>query len=348
MSRPRTRARIRVPICKETRHFVHLLFAALTMTLACAVLRAQSGPAPNSHISTIGSEPVAEELDRQEVLRRVEFFENLVRNAATLHIDHQNLIKVYKNLGVLYNAAGMIPKAAVATQRAIELMSDGPKDELAEEFNRLSMTHSLLGNLKQAEKDQQQALVIRKEIGDPLGVALTWTDMASTYLQDRHYKKASEYARKSYDILGNRTDIEPTDHIAVLQVMASALCGMKRCSEAVPIMKRAVEESKSAYGIDSLSAAIEGFGLGVIFWNEGDNIDAADWMRRSLARMKVNLGWGAPVYVSAVKQYAQFLYQTGQSQEASNAESEVRHIESILDARTVVTRGEEFLSQGKR
>src|SRR5262249_39971994 len=152
----------------------------------------------------------------------------------------------------LYEMAGMYPRAETAMRRAIERMNDGPQDDLAEAFNELSTLHSVIGNLRQSERDQAQALAAREKAGDPVGIALTWQDMASLYYRERQYKKALEYAQKSYDVLADRTDLEPANRIAVLQTMAFALCATRQCSKAISIMKESVEESRNAFGADSL------------------------------------------------------------------------------------------------
>jgi len=337
---------IRSHIRGQVRPFVYLLLAALTIAFACIASAAQAAPKDGAGSAAGASQTLPEHLDRQEVFRRIAIYEDMARRADSLRLDHRTMTKIYRNLGVLYEVAGMIPKAEAATRRAIELMKDGPQNDLAEEFNNLSSIHGLMGDLRQSEKDQMQALAIREKIGDSLGLALTWTDLAGLYYQERQFKKALEYAQKSYDVLAARTGMMPSDHIAVLQTMAFALCGARQCGQAVPIMKQAVEESKSAFGADSLSAAAEGFGLGYVYWQSGDAAQAAEWMQRSLARMKIDLGWGAPLYVKSVEQYAQLLRNTGRREEADNAENEVRRIESVVDARTLNTPSGRFLARG--
>lgn len=329
-------------------HFsVPRLLTLFTLALACAPSHPQSSQPADTQTASAVSRAALEFPDKQDVLRRIAVFEDFARNANSLHIDHQDLIKVYKNLGVLYELAGTFPKSVAATERVIDLMKDGPQNELAEQYNVLSSIHGLMGDVRQSEKDEMHALAIREKIGDPVGIALTWTDIAGLYCQENHYKKALEFAQKSYDVLASHAGMDPTNHVAVLQTFAFALCGTHQCSKGVPVMKTALEESKSAFGPDSLSAAAQGFALGYVYWKNGDTAKAAEMMRVSLALMKTYIGWGAPLYVNSMKQYAQFLHQAGEPEEARNTESEIHTIQSMVDARTLTTRGAEFLSPGK-
>lgn len=344
------RLRIRV-FNRALSHRCSLLYcflAFLSMAVACAALDAQSSETAGAQtLSDVSSQRSPEFPDKREVFRRIGVFEDLARNANSLHIDHADLIRVYKNLGILYDLAGMFPESAAATRRLIDLIKDGPQNEVAEQYNILSTIHGLMGDLRQAEKDETKALTIRERIGDPLGIALTWSDIAGLYCEEHHYKKALQFAQKGYDVLGNRTDMIPFNHVAVLQTEAIALCGAHQCRNGLPIMQRALEESEAAFGPNSLSAAAQGFALGWVYWKNGDSTEAAEWMRTSLALMKSYVGWGAPVYVNSMRQYAQFLHQAGERDEARNAESEIHTIQSIVDARTLTTGRTEFLSPEK-
>jgi hypothetical protein len=74
--------------------------------------------------------------------------------------------------------------------------------------------------------------------------------------------------------------------------------------------------------------------LGYAYWHCGDMNSASELMARGIARMKIDLGWGHVIYVNAVAQYAKFLRQSGQVEEAKSAESEVRQAKSLVDARS--------------
>jgi tetratricopeptide (TPR) repeat protein len=341
------RSRVYVLIRARVRAPFYCLLVFFSIALAGVASSAQSSQSASAQTSSV-AEPMTGPGYKQEILRRIALYEDGARNADSRHVDHPTMIEIYRNLGLLYGPAGMFPKAEAATMRTIELMKGGPQDQLAEEFNHLSLIHGLMGNFRQAEKDQGQALAIREKVGDPVGIALTWIDIAGLYDHERKYKKALEYAQKSYDAVANRTDMKPSNHIAVLEVTAFALCGTRQCSKGVPIMKRALEESKDAYGQESLSAAVESFALGYVYWKSGDIADANEWMQYSITRIKAAVGSDSPIYASTVKQYAQFLHQTKQREEARNADAEVHRIESVLDARTLTFRGGEFLRSGAR
>jgi hypothetical protein len=75
--------------------------------------------------------------------------------------------------------------------------------------------------------------------------------------------------------------------------------------------------------------------LGHAAWNCGQPADAAAWMQRGIDRMKRDLGWGHPVFITAMTDYAKFLRERGQKEEAASAEREIRMSQSVVDARTL-------------
>ena len=286
----------------------------------------------------------AEFRGKPELLRQIELYEAAARKAEAAHTDGENLAKIYANLGGLYEDAAMYPEAENAMLRATSLLREGPQDELAEEIGHLAGLHLAMGELREAEKNQMQALAIRERVGDQVGIALIWNDLADLYFKKRQYKKALDYAQRALGVLADRPDVSASDRIAVRQTLALALCGVGNCEKAISLLKDAIELSKSSFGVDSLPVGIDEYLLGYVYWQNGDMNDAAEWMGRGIARMKVDLGWGHAIYVNAVRQYAKFLRKTGQTEAAASAESEVHQAEALVDVRTLTASPDTFRS----
>lgn len=314
-----------------------LALIALAIALVCSAALAQT-TSPAIDQSVTNSMPSAKPIARQELLRRIGNYEQAARKAGAEHAPHETLVNIYVNLGLLYESVGMTPNAEKSTRRAIELLKDGPQNQLAEEINRLALLHTGMGKMRESEREHLQALVICESIGDSGCMAVTWTHLASLYYKERQMKKSLEYAERAYHALAQLSELKASDRIAILQAMAFALCGNHQCSQAIPVMNDAVAQANSAYGEDSVSAGLDYFLLGYIYWRSKDTADAAKWMERGIDGMKADLGWGHPLYVHFVEQYARFLHETGQGEAALAAESEVHTMESVVDARTLTTR----------
>jgi hypothetical protein len=195
--------------------------------------------------------------------------------------------------------------------------------------------------VREAEKEHMEALKVRESIGDPVGIALTWTDLASIYVQERQYKKAVDFGQRSLAVLGDNPNVTPTDRIAVRQILGTALCESHDCGRAIPMLKDAVDLASRNFGADSLSVAITSYVLGYAYWRSGDIVDARASMERGMVRIKADLGWGHPLYVKSMNTYARVLRAQGQLEAAATVESEARAASGVVDARSL-TRSSAF------
>ena len=195
-----------------------------------------------------------------------------------------------------------------------------------------------MGDFHKAEKEQLEALRIREQVGDKLGIAMAWSDLAAIYIKAQNFKKAEEFAQKAFPVLVNDPRADGVDRISVRQTLATAICQRHECARAILMLKDARELARTTFGPDSLAVGLADYILGTAYWHNGDMVDAEDCMRRGTARMKVKLGWGQPSYVEAMGHYAAFLRQRGQLEAAANAQSEVVRANSVVDVSAFTSR----------
>ena len=284
---------------------------------------------------------------KPELMRRISLYEDAERSAERTHPGMESMLKIYQNLAALYEDAGMYARSEDQMHREIAMLRSGPQDELAAAIGHLGVLHIAMGDLRQAEKEGLEALGVRQRVGDPVGIALAWCDLADVYIKQKQFKKALDYAQRAMTVLADDPKVDVGDRVGVRQTLAYALCGLKECGQAIPMLKDAVELEKSSYGGKSLLTGTGWFLLGYAYWQNGDMADAAEWMGRGTARMKVELGWGHILYVNAVTQYAKFLRQRGQVEEAMSEERELRQMLSVVDARTLTASSSAFMTGPK-
>lgn len=322
---------------------MHRLLAKKSMVVMTAIVMGYAGISARAQRVEGGTSPVAAGAaqtyvtfpGKAELLRQIALYEDAERSSERTNPGMDSMVKVYQNLAGLYEAAEMYPQAEDQMRRAISLLRSGPQGELAEAMGHLAVLHIAMGDLHAAEKDELETLRVRESVGDPVGTALTWSDLADVYIKQRHYKQALDYAQRAMAVLADDPKVEVAGRISVRQTLAYALCGLKQCAQAIPLLKEAIELEKRAYGDDSLTVGTGYFILGYNAWQCGDMADAAAWMQRGTARMKADRGWGHSIYVNAMSQYARFLRQSGQTEQAAAAQREVRQALSVVDARTL-------------
>lgn len=321
----------------------HALVAVLTIGLIGIPANGQQEGVSVSAPSAAAPRSDVDSVDRAELLTVIAQYEGLARRAEAQHYTDPSLVKVYVQLGGMYYDVAMFPKAEDAIRRAIVMLrQNGPPDQLAAEIDHLAELHIATGRTGEAEKDHLEALKVRESIGDPVGLALTWTDLASLYVKERQYKKAIDFGQRAYAIVGNNSQVTPTDRVAIRQILGTALSETHDPMRAIPMLKDAVAIAESSFGADSLSAGIASYVLGNAYWRSGDLVDAGTWMERGTARMKRDLGWGHPAYVDAISNYAKFLRARGQMEAAATVEREVKQANSVVDVRSLTTRSSAF------
>jgi tetratricopeptide (TPR) repeat protein len=276
--------------------------------------------------------------DKAELLRLISLNEIAIQRTEAADADSADRVEIYLRLGRMYEDAGMYLKSEDALQRAVSLLGTAPQDRLAEAIGQLAGVHDLMGKLREAKREQLEALRMREHVGDPLGTARTWNDLADLYFKQQRYKTAANYAQRAMDVLGNRSEVAPEDRIRVRQSLALALCRIRKCASAIPLLQDALELAKRHSGDDSLAVGVGYYLLGFASWQNGNRSDAAEWMQRGTMRMKVDLGWGQAIYVNAMRQYARFLREQGQLEAAMTAEREVKLAEAVVDARSITGR----------
>jgi tetratricopeptide (TPR) repeat protein len=254
------------------------------------------------------------------------------------HGDDEQLAKLYDRLGLAYEDLTWYSKAETAIRREVALLQRGPQGELADALSHLSVLHALMGQERQAEKDQSRALEVREAEGDPIGIARTRIDAATLYYRNKHYAKALDYAQRAMAVVGNNPNVAADARIAAQQALGFSLCAVGRCNEAVPLLKNALELARTNYGPQSLSVGLATFALGYGAWRSGDVDDATRWMGEGIARMKVDLGWGHVLYVNSLHQYEQFLRQTRQNEAAVKVEREMNTLGGTVDVRALALR----------
>jgi tetratricopeptide (TPR) repeat protein len=308
-----------------------LMLIVLVSFLSAAQIHGQSpaAAANNADHSLLG---------KAELLRRIDLYETVLHKSGISRIDDASVAQVYASLGNCYLDLAMYLKAEDAMQHAIALMRRGPQSVLADEIGQLAVLHVAMGDFKQAEEGQREALAIREQIGDPVGLALSWNDLASLYVRERQFSKALDYAQRAMPVLASNPAVQASDRIAIRQTVASALCGVHQCDRAIPLMQQALSLASDNFGVDSLAVGVDTYLLGYAYWQNGQMDEAADYMQRGVERMKQDWDWGYTLYVNAVTQYAKFLRQRGQSQSAALEESELRHMTETVDARSFVGR----------
>jgi tetratricopeptide (TPR) repeat protein len=312
-------------------------FVVPTTTVGCDMAGVRSS---SDRVDAI-RQPVAEVATRAETMRRIGVYEAALRGPGVASTRGDVVAKAYTLLASLYEDVAMNDRAEAALKHSIALSRGSAEwsGELATGLNDLGLLHAEQGRLHEAEKEQLEALRLRESLGDSLDIARSWSSLSGLYFKEHKYRVSREFAQRAMEEFSANNNADVVDKISSRLYLSMAMCYSKDCPAAVPVLKDAIDMAKSSYKSTDFPVGEGKFLLGFAYWKAGDTARASAYMQEGTAIMKVQLGWGHPSYLNALGNYARFLRENRREDDAEAVEREIRQAESVVDVRSLPTRG---------
>jgi tetratricopeptide (TPR) repeat protein len=288
----------------------------------------------------VGQQTETESPTRVEILRQIAIYEAAVKEAESAHVSDASAAEMYTRLASLYENVARYDQSEAALEHAVSLLRRDPGSlgPLAEDINTLGLLHAEMGKLREAEGEVLEALKLREGVGDSLEIARSWNSLAGIYFRHRKYATARDYFRRAMDEFSVNQRASAVDRVSSQFGMAVALCAMKDCPSAIPLLKNGIDIARTELRPNDYPLGTGEYLLGLAYWRSGNLFDAAPHMERGTALMKEQLGWGHPVYLNALKQYALFLRKSQRSDDAKAVERQIRMAETVVDVHSIPTR----------
>jgi tetratricopeptide (TPR) repeat protein len=277
---------------------------------------------------------------KQNLMRRITLEEATVRQMESAHATNVELATVYVRLGLSYQDAALWEKSEAVLEHAVSLLRHTAEQSgnLASALGQLGSLHIAMGKLGESEKEELEALSLRQAVGNRLQIARSWSDLAALYLNKQKFAKARDFAQQAVAEFVTDGQSDVLDRMAARFALSQALCHLKDCPSAIPLLKAALDDAKATMQPDSFAIGESDFLLGYAYWKVGNMAGADEHMERGAAQMNVQLGWGHPVYFKALGCYAQFLRKNHRVEAANVVEGRIRQAEAVVDVRSLQTR----------
>lgn len=242
--------------------------------------------------------------------------------------------KAWLALAVLRQDAAQYRDAERAYRRAIALLKSGDRLALADALDHMGTMYVENGKFSKAEPLEQKALAIREDAHDMLGAGISHMHLSVLLLGARQLSSAEAEAKMAVSLLvpehaaaAPQVVATPEEKMTALIDHALALCARDTCAAAIPDLKRALSIAQVSYAANSIPVGFLDFLLGYANWKSGDHDSAAELMRRGTEELSVQLGWGHPTYLRALKQYRIFLTKAGHTTEAYEISARIARLE---------------------
>lgn len=260
-----------------------------------------------------------------------------MKEAESAHATAVELGRLYVKLGLLYQEVAWWERSEAALAHAVSLFrgSSESNGDLATAITQLGKLHVVMGKRRESEKEELEALRLRQDLGDRLQIAHSWNDLAVLYLKEKKFAKARDLARQAEVEFTANGQASAFDRITARSVLSEAICSLNDCESAVPLLKAAISEAKTALQANDFLIGLCEYLLGDAYWKSGDLSLADEYLQRGTTQMSAQLGWGHPVYLNALKHYALFLRENRRTEAANVVESQIRQAEAVVDVRAI-------------
>ena len=294
-----------------------VLRAALPIAFISVGVSAQDG----------GFNPLANRIREQEM--------------AVERVPGQSDGKAWLKLAVLRQDAAQYRDSERAYRRAIALLKSGDRLTLADAFDHLGTMYVECGKFSKAEPLEQKALAIRENARDVLGIGISHMHLSALLLGKREFSSAEAEAQMAVSLLApepNSPSVQspasPEQKMKALIDLSLVRCARNACASALPDLRRALRIAQTSYTANSIPVGFLDFLLGYSLWKAGDSHSAGEQMRKGTQELAIQLAWGHPTYLRALRQYRIFLTQAGHTNEAGEVSDRIAHLEkSVATAR---------------
>ncbi len=289
---------------------------------------------------------------REVVQRSAERLEDFNEKPALKAQVAGTLSGVFLDLDLLEEAGPVVREALELRRRLFK----PPHPALAESLSSMGKWLSLMGDLTAAQRYQEQALAMWKELGgeSSLPVAENLNELALVYYDQGRFQEAAPLLRRALEILHERPEAEPTDFAEANNNLAFNLHAMGEYPEAETHYRRALELwTASGMNPHPFLAAVMN-NLASVLQEEGKLTEAERLFRQSIA-MRRELFGESHVRVSApINKLGWMLMYSGRLSEAEDLFEEALKLRVIhfgpehpRVAFSRLARARLFLEQGK-
>jgi tetratricopeptide (TPR) repeat protein len=274
---------------------------------------------------------------KQQLTRRIALQMAAVRQAEAAHVTNVELSRIYGQLGLLYQDAAQWEQSEAALEHAVALLrpASEPAEDLAGALSQLGNLHILMGKLRESEKEDLEALKLRQSLGDQLQIARSLDDLSALFLMQHKFEKARDFGQQAMAEFVANGRATALDRISARFTLSRALCSIKDCASAIPLLKAALDEAKATLQPDDFPIGLGYFLLGYAYWKSGDMSRANEYMEQGTILMNAQLGWGHPAYLKALQCYAEFLHQNRNVEAANAVERRIRQAEAVVDVHSL-------------
>jgi len=249
----------------------------------------------------------------------------------TIHIAEQQnrpaaeLGAMWSQLGAEYHYAAEFLKAEDAYNHSLHLLKAVPeaREVYATTLEDLAALYLNFDRVDEAESVRKQALAIRKKLGNPQQVGISYAHLADVALARHQYKKAERLDLQAIAQMQSSTNPPRVGMLSALIAITYARCSQGNCNEGLSSAQQGVDFAYKRFDRDSAAVGFALETLGYAQWQTGNAQEGEKTMLQGIGILRITLVPADPRLNGALLQYEKYLTATNRRVEAQEVHSEV-------------------------
>jgi tetratricopeptide (TPR) repeat protein len=266
---------------------------------------------------------------------RISNLQKQIKTEDAAHASAQQLAALWIALAGTYEEIVDLESAEDSFAHAIRLLrGTGAKDLYGRALGGIATIYYATGRPKTAERCLRQAVELEHTAGDSTAEAIIRGDLALALIVERKYAEAEKQASEALHLLEAQSDPSVVETILVYLTRSRAICGMRRCAEALQDVDRAETLAVSKIGADPAAVitiaavrAMEQFRSGAVEQGERTIQQA---LRVVDSRTDLPASFQIRLRVRLLEDYSQLLGSSHRKRERKSVEEEITRAQAQL------------------
>lgn len=298
------------------------------VTIACFVCSAPAGGQARQRSSATAGSQIAE-------------LQEQIRTAEAAHASPQRLATLWIVLADVYEDQDHddLESAEDGFARAIRLLhTTGAQNQdlYANALDGIATIYSATGRANAAERCLRQAVELEHAAGNSTAETGMRRDLAVAFIAEKKYSKATKVVSDALHLLDAQADPNVNDEITFYLTRSRAICGMRRCREALQDIERAEAlASRKAVAESDPAEIIVIAGLrGMEQFRSGAVQQGDQTIQQALHQLDSRADIPAPFQVQLrlllLNEYSQLLGSAHRKEEKKKVEAEIAQVKAQL------------------
>lgn len=258
----------------------------------------------------------------------------LTRAGERAGMDSLHMGRLWARLASDYEDAGGYVQSEDAYNHALKLFEASPEGaaDYAIALDNLGSLYLIKGDLNAAEEIRRRSMKLREAKGDKLEIARGRAHLAEVAFARHKYKEAENESAEAYREMVDVKDTSADDLVCALITLTYSSSANRRDAEALMYGSTALTRARAAFAARSMQVGGAQVAMGYAEWKAGRKDDADRDMRDGVESLREGTTPGHPYLLGALREYSDFLEQTGRKREAREIADEEKRLQAPASA----------------